>query len=226
MNEDIYKQFIEKASLKQEVFNETKKVFGSLKKAVASLTAAYAERMEGNHPLVKVEFKDSGDYEARFSYSGDLLLFHMHTNVFNFDNTHRIMKSKYVKEDPSRAYCCVINVYNFLADSFRFNRVNDAGLLVARIFINKDQHFFIEGQKQLNFLYTDFENQVINEGVFQEIIENCLKFSLEDELMCPPYASVKLASVHQMLSLSSELRLKTAKKLGYSAILKNAEELH
>ena len=55
-------------------------------------------------------------------------------------------KQKYVKEDKMRSFCGVIHVYNFLNDSFKYNRLNDVGNLVARIFVNKDKHFFVEGE--------------------------------------------------------------------------------
>ena len=52
----------------------------------------------------------------------------------------------------------MINIYNFLADSFKYNRLNDVGYLVGRVFLNKDLHYFVEGKRQLGFLYNDFVN--------------------------------------------------------------------
>ena len=34
-------------------------------------------------------------------------------------------------------FCGIINIYNFLSDSFKYNRESDLGYLVGRIFINK-----------------------------------------------------------------------------------------
>jgi len=34
----------------------------------------------------------------------------------------------------------MISIYNFLSDSFKFNRVNDIGYLIARVFTNKENH--------------------------------------------------------------------------------------
>ena len=66
----------------------------------------------------------------------------MHTNTFSFDKSHQIWNSSYVKEDEYKAYCGVINVYNFLSDSFKYNRANDLGYMIGRLFINKEKHFF------------------------------------------------------------------------------------
>src|SRR5574340_1141800 len=57
-----------------------------------------------------------------------------HTNVFEFDTRHLVWKTSYVKEKATRSFCRMINVYNFLPDSFKYNRANDLGYLVARIF--------------------------------------------------------------------------------------------
>jgi hypothetical protein len=73
--------------------------------------------------------------------AGDLIIFHMHTNVFKLDQSHSLWKSSYLEEDEMRGYFGLINVYNFLSDSFKFNREGDLGYLVARIFLNKDGHF-------------------------------------------------------------------------------------
>ena len=44
-----------------------------------------------------------------------------------------------------RTYCGVINMYNFLSDSFKYNRENDLGYLIGRMFINKE-NTFVEGK--------------------------------------------------------------------------------
>ena len=45
-----------------------------------------------------------------------------------------------------RSFCGVINIYNFLSQTLlKYNRLNDAGFLIASVFINKDYHFFVEG---------------------------------------------------------------------------------
>ena len=80
----------------------------------------------------------------------------MHTNTFYLKN-HHIWNSSYVKEDKYRAYCSVINVYNFLSDSFKYNRVNDLGFMIGRIFINKEKHFFTEGNGRMSFLLIIFK---------------------------------------------------------------------
>ena len=62
---------------------------------------------------MRVEYSSDGDFEAKLKFSGDTLLFHMHSNVFDFNAAHPIHKTKYIKEDKLRSFCGVINIYNF-----------------------------------------------------------------------------------------------------------------
>ena len=66
---------------------------------------------------VLISYKDEGEYGAVLGFGGDLLMFQMHSNVFSFEESNPIHKHSYVQKKSSRAFCGVINVYNFLADS-------------------------------------------------------------------------------------------------------------
>jgi len=139
----------------------------------------------------------------------------MHSNVFEIPNSHSIQKTKYVKEDSLRSFCGVINIYNFLSDSFKYNRLNDEGYLIARVFINKEKHFFVEGDKQLGFLFNDFVNQQINTDEIEKIINEAMLYALHFDLQTPNFNEVKAVSVHEILDMNSNQKLKTAKRMGY-----------
>jgi hypothetical protein len=51
--------------------------------------------------------------------AGDTIIFHMHTNVFKLDQSHSLWKTSYLGEDELRGYFGVVNMYNFLSDSFK-----------------------------------------------------------------------------------------------------------
>ena len=164
---------------------------------------------------MQVIYSSDGDFESKLKFSGDTLLFHMHSNVFDFPNSHPIHKTKYVKQDKLRSFCGVINIYNFLSDSFKYNRMNDAGYLIARVFINKDKHFFVEGDKQLGFLFNDFVNQQINTDQIDKIINETMVYALNFDLQTPNFNDVKVVSVHQILDMNNNQKLKTAKRMGH-----------
>ena len=70
------------------------------------------------HDVALPQYNDKGPFEVEFKVGGYLLIFSMHSNVFEFDDKHPVWKTKYIEEDSLRSYCGVINIYNFLADSF------------------------------------------------------------------------------------------------------------
>jgi len=202
-----------KASTKQEVFRKTKEVFAEFQQYLKAKSDIINNELADED--VQVIYSSAGDFESKLKFSGDTLLFHMHSNVFDFPNSHSIHKTKYVKQDKLRSFCGVINIYNFLSDSFKYNRMNDAGYLIARVFINKDKHFFVEGDKQLGFLFNDFINQQINTDQIDKIINETMVYALNFDLQAPNFNDVKVVSVHQILDMNNNQKLKTAKRMGY-----------
>ena len=202
-----------KASVKQEVYRKTKEVFAEFQQYLKAKSDVVNNELSDKD--VQVVYSSAGDFESKLKFSGDTLLFHMHSNVFDFPNSHSIHKTKYVKQDKLRSFCGVINIYNFLSDSFKYNRMNDAGYLIARVFINKDKHFFVEGDKQLGFLFNDFINQQINTVQIDKIINETMVYALNFDLQAPNFNDVKVVSVHQILDMNNNQKLKTAKRMGY-----------
>jgi hypothetical protein len=211
----IIDKLSKKAATKQEVFRVSKTAFNSLKEVAKELSNDLESQISPIDKNVEVKYTDKGEFEIEIKFSCDTLIFHMHTNTFSFDKTHQIWNSKYVKEDKYRAYCGVINVYNFLSDSFKYHRENDLGFLLGRIFINKDQHFFTDGTNKMGFLYNDFEHSVLNKDILKSIIEELMLNAMDFELITPPFKDVQVVSVHQVMEMSKKMKLKTSKKLGY-----------
>lgn len=145
----------------------------------------------------------------------DVLVFNMHSNVFSFPKEHSIWKNTYVKEDSNRAYCGIINIYNFLADSFLHNRMNDAGYLLGRIFINVDNHFMVEGKSQLGFLFKDFMNSQFNGEAMESIFATAVQQAVEFDLQTPPYKKVNGVNVEQIKAQTSLQEMQTGKRLGF-----------
>ena len=114
-----------------------------------------------------------------------------------------------------RAFFGVIHMYNFLADSFKYNREADYGHLLGRIFINKDMHFFMEGQRQFAFLFNNLAIDVFNEEKMRLVIEKSIVHALDADLTAPAeneQAEVTLAQIQQF---GSVLSLTTRKKMGF-----------
>lgn len=214
-HELITQVFKEKSSLKQEICSKTSEVFTWMNTFLQSRESVYKSEMESVDERVKFEYTAPGPFEGRLKFGGDVLVFHQHSNIFKISEDHSIWKTGYVQEDPSRAYTGIINIYNFLADSFRYNRQQDSGYLIARMFINKDMHFFVEGKRQLGFLYNDFITEKVTEQHVQDVIESAILYALEFDLYVPPYDNMKLVTVQQIQHLTKSSMLQTGKRLGF-----------
>lgn len=212
----ITSELTSKSNLKQQVYRETKEQFRQLKKVAKQIVDEVNERTKGKlDDNIEVLFIDKGDYEMRIKFAGDVLICYMHTNVFEFERSHPIWSTSYIKEDASRSFCGMINFYNFLADSFKYDRRQDSGYLIARMFVNKDRHFFVEGKRQLGFLFNNFSESIISTEAIRSIIETAILYAMEFDLYTPPYNEVREISVGEMVHESSVMRIKTAKRMGY-----------
>jgi len=211
----IIKVLKEKSSLKQDVFYKNIKVFEELKEVVKEVTANLKNEAGKIDNRILVDYREKGPYEVELKVAGDILIFHMHTNVFEFDKSHPMWKTSYLRDMPSRSFCGMINIYNFLADSFKYNRVNDVGYMIARIFINNELHYFVEGKRQLGFLYNDFPNKTIARQALKNIVESAIIYALDFDLFTPPFDEMQEISVSQILEVSENMRIKTGKRLGF-----------
>ena len=200
--------------MKQDVFHNTLQTFKTLKTVVKSV-ADELKTYSNIDKRVVVEYKEVSDCQFQLRVAGDTIIFYMHTNVFDFDKSHRINKSSYVKEDNYRTFCGMIQIFNFLSDSFIYNRVNDLGYLIGRIFINRENHYFVEGKRQLGFLYNDFVNTVIDEAALRAIVESAVLYCLNFDLLTPPFDSVKEVPVSDILAVENFLKISTGKRLGF-----------
>ncbi len=87
--------------------------------------------------------------------------------------------------------------------------------MIARLFVNKDKHFFIEGKRQLGFLYNDFENLVLDSTHIQDVIESSILYTLNFDLLVPPYDMVKELTINQKIEMQGIQSQQTGKRLGF-----------
>jgi hypothetical protein len=216
VSESLMEAFVIKSTVKQKVYENTLQTFNILKNVLKQLVADYLAKIGNDVPAAVLPvYNERGPFEAEFKIAGDLLIFSMHSNVFEFDDKHPVWNTEYIKEDPLRSYCGTINIYNFLADSFKYNRLNDLGYLVARIFINKENHFFVEGKRQADEIVKDFALDTISPGILRQIVETAIQYCIEFDLLVPPYEQVKMATVDQMNEKMSFSKMITGKRLGF-----------
>ncbi|MBL7138538.1 MAG: hypothetical protein ISS17_07175 [Bacteroidales bacterium] len=211
----LFKVLKTKGALKQEVFSKTLKAFNLFKREAEILAAQYMMKTLPGKAVIPFEYYDRGQFEFRLKFAGDVLIFMMHTNVFEFSRDHVVMRSSYIKDDKRRSYCGIIHIFNFLADSFKYNRLQDIGYLIGRIFVNRENHYFIEGKREIGLLYNNFPSAILTRKTTQGIIRSAMLYTINFDLLTPPYGNMKEVTVHEMQTALDAMQIKTGKRMGF-----------
>jgi len=209
---DIIKQ---KSNLKQKVFSNTFKIFSELKELLSEMAKSYNKQLKDDVAEPPFKYNDISNFQCELKVAGDILLFQMHSNIFEFDRDHGVWNITYIQNNEMATYSGIINIYNFLADSFKYNRIKDLGYLVGRVFINKDFHYFVEGKRQMGFLYNDFGNDIIDKENLKEVVDTAIAYSLDFDLLVPPYDNMKIITVEQIEQKRQDAQIQTGKRLGF-----------
>jgi len=205
----------EKSLLKQKVFDNTLETFCIVKDVLKNLSKEVNTSLVGLDSRIKLEYTDRSNFDAQIKVAGDILLFSMHSNIFQFDREHPAWKTAYIQKNKYNAYSGVINIYNYLADSFKYSRQDDLGYLIGRIFINHEKQYFVEGKRQMGMLFTNYGSEEINSQSLQVIITSAIQYALEFDLLVPPYDTVKIATVAQAEAKIQHSKVITGKRLGF-----------
>lgn len=201
--------------MKQEVYHKTLQVYEQFKAEAAGLPDLFHKRNHGSRYPILFEYGDRGLFEFELKFGGDILIFMMHTNVFEFSRDHEVMKTSYIREDLSRSYCGMIQIFNFLNDSFKYNRLNDMGYMIGRIFINRDLHYFVEGKREVGLLYNNFNTSRIHRKSIRDIIRSAMMYTINFDLLSPDFNAVKEVTVAEMQDNINRMMIRTGKRLGY-----------
>lgn len=212
----IIDRIINKSALKQKVFDNTFATFNDLKDTLLEIASEMDDELDGKlDRRVRLEYRDRGKFEAQLQVANDILIFQMHTDVFEFDTNHIIWQNPYVQSSKEKSYCGVINVYNFLTDSFKFNRNSDEGYLIGRIFINCDNSYFVEGKNQTSLRAMNFGKKVINRENLIIILETAIYYAINFDLLIPSYEDNKRVRIDQFNTRLDNSKFVTGKRLGY-----------
>ena len=204
-----------KSILKQNIYEDTLKLFLDFRSSIKTIANDLKKEIAKTDNRLVIDSRNKGDLEVELKVADDTIIFMMHTDIFDFEKNYAIMQSSYIEDDKERSFCGMILVYNFLTDSFKYDRNNDLGVLIARIFINKDRHFFVEGKRQLGYLFNDFDNAIIDKDKIISIVETVILYCLEFDLYVPDYEEMNQITVHEINEVNLKTVIATGKRLGF-----------
>ena len=113
MNDNLCNLLINKGELKQNVFNVTLETMQLFKDCAKNFEDYYKNKYADDHENISVLYTNKNQYQFQLKFAGDVLVFLMHSNIFEFSRDHEVMRTSYIKEDPERSYCGMIQIYNF-----------------------------------------------------------------------------------------------------------------
>lgn len=194
-----------KTCTKQETYRNLQQVFGKLRAESNGLIKSINKKIKKKDKDVTLAVTQVSKNEFHVKVAGDLLVFLMHTNIIMFDKKHQFNKSKYVTDNPMRKYMGQINVYNFMADSLRYNRMKDPGYLIARLFINFENHFLVEGDGQLSYMHEEVSLQPITATDISIFLQLVISQAIDTDLVTVPFSSIRTITLDQKLEKSQAL---------------------
>ncbi len=202
-----------KSALKQDIADDLEVVFDDLRKLIETEINALKEVITDER--VRLFIKDRGDHEFHVYIGSDVLVFNLHHNVFRLPDSNPLWGTSYFKSQPNNGYFGTIHIYNFLAESLQQNRLDDQGYLLARIFVNHERHFFIEGKGSLGYTFSDPQHMLLSAEMLQLIAQMSFAYALQFDLYIPPFELMDGVSVGQIYVMGEQLKLRTAKRLGF-----------
>ena len=211
---DRIKHLLEsKSTAKQITYRNLIAAFVLLSKESKRIIQELNKKIKPGDEDVTVDFKVIHEHEFHVKLAGDLLVFVLHTNIVTFDETHPVMQDNYIKQNEVNRYFGQIMVYNFMSDSLKYNRINDPGYLLARLLINHEGRYVIEGEGRLSEVSNKISESPITETDLNILVKFALTIAIENDLMAPPFPDVRFITLYQKMEKTQELG--SGQKIGF-----------
>ncbi len=217
----LLKLLLNKSALKQDIADDCEKVFETFKEKIKIELDTLQKTITDQR--IRLKFVDKGKFEIYVYIGSDVLVFNLHQNVFRLPDNNPLWGTNYFRKNENNGYFGIINVYNFLAESFLQNRLDDHGYLIGRIFINHERHFMIEGKGSIGSHFRDPQHLMLNEQLIGVIVQMVFAYALQFDLYIPPFEYYSEVSVAQIQHIGDTLKLQTAKRLGFKMSADDSE---
>ncbi|GAB3849374.1 hypothetical protein GCM10028822_13670 [Hymenobacter terrigena] len=209
----IFEGLKQKSTAKQAIYRNTQAAFDCLRLVSQELVLELSRKLTPLDSSVVIEYRSINDMEFHIRFSGDLLVFVMHSNIVTFPDDYGPMPSKYVEADFRRRFFGHIMAYNFMADSIKYQRLNDPGYLVGRLLVNINNHYFLEGVQQLELPDNDMSDNPVTPESMRLFVESAMIAAVNNDLIAPPLPEIQKISVKQKLENQQVSR---GSKVGFS----------
>lgn len=204
--------------LKLNLLDETQKVFDQCL-AICQQLAEDLKNTDAKDIPIKVE--RINEYEFIFRIGADVLVFILQSNIVRLPDETYLSKSKYLKDDVSLRFFGQILIYNFLADTITYGRLDDPGYLICRILLNRERKFFIEGDRKIVYSFPELKDNPLTQEKLRNLVELLAEAALDNDLLAPAFQDIMLITYNQKLEHTSSMG--NPQKIGFEMFAKNRE---
>ena len=204
-SEQIAQLLTSKSDVKQVAYLNICKAFTALRGEAIKISKDINTKTDTNNKDLVLTVEEISEHEFHLKVAGDLLVFFLHTNIITLSDDYSYNKSDYVSENPFRKYLGQINVYNFMSDSLKFNRVNDPGYLLSRLMINFENRFIVEGDRQINFMFKSVSSKELEPTDLNVLIQLIVMQAVENDLVAPPFQKIRGLTLQQKIAKTEVL---------------------
>jgi hypothetical protein len=81
--------------------------------------------------------------------------------------------------------------------------------------VNRENHYFTEGKREIGLLYNNFTGNILDHKSVQTIIHSSVLYTLNFDLLTPPYDTIKEVTVSEMQTTLDAMSISTGKRLGF-----------
>jgi galactokinase len=86
--EVIFEGLKQKSITKQTIFRNTTETFNQLRECASSIVDRLSKKVTELDSTLVIEYRSINDFEFHIKFSGDLLIFVMHSNIVTFPEEH------------------------------------------------------------------------------------------------------------------------------------------
>lgn len=217
--QSIAELLLTKSTVKQQAYRNVCQAFKQLEAGAHVLVNELSSRTTERDQDIKLHVEFVSDQEFHIRIAGDLLVFVLHTNIIMLSEEYEYNKSNYVQENPLRKYLGQINVYNFMSDSLEYNRLNDPGYLLARLLINYENYFLVEGDRQVDFMFKSASSKPLEKVDLNILINLIITQAAENDLVTPPFPKIRNITLREKLEKTQSLG--AGNKIGFQMSYQN-----
>lgn len=201
-----------KARLKQRIWKNTLKFFAGLRQEGEKVIEGFKDIGE-NDDGIPIAFNSMNEFEFHIHFGSDMVVFGLQTNIVTFDSSHYLMQNKYIQQSPDMNFFGQILIYDFMADSMRYNRTQDTGYLLGRILVNFENHFMIEGVRGLHYLFDGIDKTEGSEEKYSLIIKKALAVAVDSDLLAPEFSQIQFVTLG--VRMKGDQEIGHGKKIGF-----------